>query len=96
MYRLPLDHNQMVSWKPKHNLIKMYFSSHAGDSFGYTHIEHVVGGQIQIGRKMFRQVRFHALSGPQYFVMDIAKASISKNYKRLPVPPPQWRRIENG
>jgi hypothetical protein len=34
---------------------------------------------------MFRHVHFHALSGPQYFVMDIAKASISGNYERLPV-----------
>jgi hypothetical protein len=40
---------------------------------------------IQIGRKMFRQVRFHALSGPQHFVMSIPKASISRNYERMPV-----------
>jgi hypothetical protein len=40
---------------------------------------------IQIGPKMFRQVRFHALSGPQHFITSIPKASISGNYERLQV-----------
>jgi hypothetical protein len=43
----------------------------------------VVG--IQIGRTIFRQLRFHALSEPQQFVMAIPKASISGNSERLPV-----------
>jgi hypothetical protein len=34
---------------------------------------------------MFRQMRFHALSGPQHFVMSIPKTSIGENYERLPV-----------
>ena len=40
---------------------------------------------IQIGRKIFRQLRFHALSEPQHLVMGTRKACISGNYERLPV-----------
>jgi len=40
---------------------------------------------IQIGRKIFRQLRFHALFEPHDLVMGTPKASISANSERLPV-----------